>query len=746
MDASNDSGSPPTAFPQLRIWLCGSFRMEWGDPTTGAALPAIDPTIGSRDRAAALSLLALLLCQPNRQAHRDWVMEQFWPEGRRDVAIHRLENIFTCLRKLLRPPSGGESLVRSTVGKKTSGTSYCLDPYPTLWVDGDALTWNIEQACRMERFGDDALPLWQRAFDLLKRGPFLVDDPYDPYAPWVQERREQLGGYSRQCVHALSRLYLARHGETGKAEALLLLRTYWQQSKTDQDALRPLLELLGEQERYQEAEEYYQQYLMALIELGPDKAGQPRTPDERTRDVREYLRTRQIQRESKAKDRSVIQPSLSTLLLDSQRVTTPALFIPSTPPDLSESSVFVLPISLRQQGKHVEVGVPDCATRFGLLLAQVITCIQKWYGMAKFCNTLQDQLDREIRGLDALKSQYSLEAYTLSRRSFLIALAALPTALLLSSKQEYKLVLDLEELLPQCAASVTACWHLSGGSHLDTIAPIIDSYIPTLVAVMKYAPSYREVAADLVAQCYFLKTILAWHVEGLAPAEMYCSQAMQYSTIAKNTNLQLTALNQHALILYYGKQFQKALAKSEEAEATFQHASHEHIFPIVQGRVYMYLAALQAQQARGNAEQTLELARKAFALQVAVAEPVPLYADCGEAPLFLWEGLTHYHLSHRDSAHAESALTSLRKFGQLQSSTNIPERFRLECLTNRTLAAIQCDEMEEAVACLAAGKQGARALESRQRNAEVVYAYQTMLERWPKEECVQALGVPPANV
>ncbi|MDQ2716098.1 MAG: hypothetical protein M3Z08_14420 [Chloroflexota bacterium] len=98
-------------------------------------------------------------------------------------------------------------------------------------------------------------------------------------------------------MHALARLSLAHYGEAGKAEALLLLRTYWQQHKTDEDALRPLLELLGEQERYQEAEEYYQQLLLALADLEPDEDGQPRTPDPRTQDIREYLRTKQIQRE-----------------------------------------------------------------------------------------------------------------------------------------------------------------------------------------------------------------------------------------------------------------------------------------------------------------------------------------------------------------------------------------------------------------------------------------------------------------
>jgi DNA-binding SARP family transcriptional activator len=299
MDESNHIGKPPGSFPLLRVWLCGPFQMEWVDPATRQELSITEATEGSRDRTAALSLLALLLCQPNRQAHRDWVMEQFWPEGSRSAAVHRLENIFSCLRKLLRPPSGGESLLHSSLGKKTSGPTYGLDAYPKLWVDTDATIWNVEQAARMERFGDDALPYWQYAFDLLKRGPFLADAPYDPYATWIEEPRSRLEGYARQCVHALSRLYLTRQGEAGKAEAQLLLRTYWQQHRTDEDILRPLLELLGEQERYQEAEQYYQQLVVALADLGTDEKGQLRVPDARTRDIAEYLRTKKLQRHGK---------------------------------------------------------------------------------------------------------------------------------------------------------------------------------------------------------------------------------------------------------------------------------------------------------------------------------------------------------------------------------------------------------------------------------------------------------------
>jgi hypothetical protein len=353
--------------------------------------------------------------------------------------------------------------------------------------------------------------------------------------------------------------------------------------------------------------------------------------------------------------------------------------------------------------------------------------------MASFCHDLQARLDHVIKHLDTFSSRSDLSTYTLSRRQFLMTLATLPMASLGAKQQSDRQHLHLEELLPQCAASLTACWHLSGGTHLEILPPLVDSFLPSLLAVVKHAPAYRMVAADLVAQCYFLKTILSWHLQGLIQADLFCQQAMRFSHIANNPNLLLTALNQQALIRYYGKQFPQALEKSEEAVAFLQHPSPDHIFPIVKGRVSMYLAAIQAQQRQPQAEQTLEKARHAFTLQTEASEAVPLYADCGMAPLTLWEGLTHYHLSQQNTAHAEPALISLRTFGQLQSTLEIPERFRLECVTNRALAAIACQEMEEALLCLQAGEQGVTSLESHQRRAEMGYVAQQMLGRWPHE-------------
>src|SRR6266487_527278 len=367
------------------------------------------------------------------------------------------------------------------------------------------------------------------------------------------------------------------------------------------------------------------------------------------------------------------------------------------------NSTFIFPT---QSEKPAEIVITDCATMFGFQHSQVTTLIQQWYGMAMFCNDLQNRLDQEVKKLDGLKSQY-----------------------------------PLEEFLPQCAASIVACWYLSGGSHLEVIEPILDSYLRPLLLILKHAPTYHHIAATLVAQIYSLKVILAWHLRSLNDAEAYCIQALNYSMIAKNANLQLTALNQHALISFYAKNFQQALAKSEEADDTLRRViQEEHIFPIVQGRVYMYLAALQAQQGfQTDAGRTLENVHRAFASQSASAEPVPMYADCGNMSLTLWDGLTHYYPGRYDATCTQKALNSLSVFGQLQPNDIIPERFRLECLNNRILAAVQRDEMEEAIVYFEAGKQGARGLNSKQRSAEINYAYQEILNKWPKEARIQVL-------
>ncbi|MBA2680939.1 MAG: hypothetical protein H0U76_21405 [Ktedonobacteraceae bacterium] len=785
MDDDTNEQSAPFS-PHFRVWLCGAFRVE---RRVGATYEGVRTAEWGGSNYPRLLLKALLCC-PGRQARREALLEMLWPETDPEQAAHYLNTATTKLRKVLQPVKGQASLLLT----EDDCRLYRLEGQHLLWVDADAALTLLKEAERIGRRSPHAVALLEEAVTSLSQGAFLEDEE----GLWLYGRRTLLAEALYNGRRWVAEAY-AEHGSIGQAE--LHWRALLATDPTDEEVLRQALEQFHRHGMAQKAWRLYHQVVEQAAEDGLDltpetealaqrlrqepsavfqrytspEQGVPHAPpavelsteavshqgrtserlrpDEKTQILLanggivsiEAARTTEQQRYGAFSfagehPSDALLPSLLGSLSKGQQVRSQEPFIPSAPliGDALMHRVLTLPISVIEPQPSSEM-VPDFTTQFGIMCAQILTLVQHWYGMARFYHALQDHVDQQIKKLDLLKSLSSLETYTLSRRSFLTTLAALPATSLASRKQVHTMSLDVEELLPQCAASITSCWHLSGGSHLDAIGPIIDSYVPALIAIMKNAPSYREVAADLVAQCYFLKAILAWHVQGLTVAEAYCLQSLYYSDMAQNINLRLTALNQHALISYYAKQFPKALAKSEEASAILQRTPQEHIFPIVQGRVFMYLAAFQAQQSSADAEQTLEQARHAFDLQATVAEPVPLYADCGDASLTLWEGLTQYHLSLHDATHAERALLSLRTFGRLQSAMEIPERFRLECLTNRILAASQCHEMEEAIDCLEAAHQGSKALESKQRSAEVESAFQNMLQHWPNEKQVQHL-------
>jgi DNA-binding SARP family transcriptional activator len=280
--------------PLIRVTTCGLLSIETvqevvsTDPPLARYAPLTPEQLRGRGTAPALLLLKLLLSRPKRFALRDWLMEQFCQE--KDLfADARLDNLAWLLRKLLCPPGYDElrtQLVAHVRSASASGNGYQLAPYPLIWVDCEALAWQVEQAARMERFGDDPLPFWERAYDLAKRGSYLPDEQY---SDWAQSRRRNVRGMLRQSVQALARLYQERHGKAGEEEALRVLRNYWQEHPREEDALRPLMELLGRRECYQEALEYYEQLCRLLKE---DHA----KPDPRTQDVAAYVKTKPIQR------------------------------------------------------------------------------------------------------------------------------------------------------------------------------------------------------------------------------------------------------------------------------------------------------------------------------------------------------------------------------------------------------------------------------------------------------------------
>ncbi|HAT46908.1 MAG TPA: hypothetical protein DCS90_17550, partial [Ktedonobacter sp.] len=66
------------------------------------------------------------------------------------------------------------------------------------------------------------------------------------------------------------------------------------------------------------------------------------------------------------------------------------------------------------------------------------------------------------------------------RRDALVMIAGLPLSLLLKVQQEPMTALFADDFLAQCAASITACWHLMRGSQLSVVEEVLSSYLPML--------------------------------------------------------------------------------------------------------------------------------------------------------------------------------------------------------------------------------------------------------------------------
>ncbi len=291
-----------TPAPLVRVGTCGLLTLEIVQEIVSADPPqaryaALTPDrLRGRGVGPALSLLKLLVSRPQRFAPADWLLEQFCRGEGEAFSSKRLDTLAWLLRDLLCP-SAYATLRRQIVAhtRAMSGVGYQLAGYPLVWVDVEALSWHVEQAVRMERFGDDSLPFWQRAYELAKRGEYLPDEAY---SEWAEARREEIAGLRRQSVLALARLLTEREGKAGEEEALALLRSSWTAHPRDEDILRPLMELLGKRECYQEALDYYAKLCRVLEEDGQQ-------PDPHTQDVVEYLRAEQIQRSTHLQTRSI---------------------------------------------------------------------------------------------------------------------------------------------------------------------------------------------------------------------------------------------------------------------------------------------------------------------------------------------------------------------------------------------------------------------------------------------------------
>jgi DNA-binding SARP family transcriptional activator len=265
--------------PLVRITTLGEFALERLIHNSSRAEdePPRYALVERREwsnRGPAMALLKVLLCQPNRRASRDELVEAIWPDHESINAAHALDSAASVLRlHILHAGEMGSLLLTLRSGGETI---FKLAGQQRLWVDADAFLSLASQAMRAECQGQNPLPLLEEAHTLAG-GEFLEDDLY---AEWAQGRRHTLGGARHRVLFKLVDLYL-QDERVGLAEELLFAAL--EEDPTDEDTLCRLMVLLVEQERRQEALHLYQYAEDVLREEQSEPAVYTRDLARRTR-------------------------------------------------------------------------------------------------------------------------------------------------------------------------------------------------------------------------------------------------------------------------------------------------------------------------------------------------------------------------------------------------------------------------------------------------------------------------------
>ncbi|HWS84672.1 MAG TPA: BTAD domain-containing putative transcriptional regulator [Ktedonobacteraceae bacterium] len=284
MNITTKQSHPP--YPCIRIFTFGEFAIERliSSPTAPTFPPCYArlPWEEWSNRRAAMELLKILLCAPNRRASKDELIQSIWPDHAMINALHALDSAASILRRHILQPHSEESLLQTIRGNGDTALKLAAQSY--LWVDADAFLTFAARAARAENQGHDPLPLLERAHTLVQ-GQFLEDDPH---AVWSQGRRNTINGAQHRVFYKLVELYLRDDRRVCEAEELL----FWflEENPTDEDALCYLMIILAERGRRQEA---LNMYAYVANELRGEKGEPAPYTQELVRRIRHGLAVRE---------------------------------------------------------------------------------------------------------------------------------------------------------------------------------------------------------------------------------------------------------------------------------------------------------------------------------------------------------------------------------------------------------------------------------------------------------------------
>ncbi|MBA2677569.1 MAG: helix-turn-helix transcriptional regulator [Ktedonobacteraceae bacterium] len=277
------------------------------------------------------------------------------------------------------------------------------------------------------------------------------------------------------------------------------------------------------------------------------------------------------------------------------------------------------------------------------------------------------------------------------------------------------------------------CWDLSNNNQLELAEQILGIYLPRISIVAHQPSSHQPQAASLVARGY----ILAAEVDkqNVVAMQAYAQQAVFYSQLTEDYNVQCDALRQEATIALIAKQPFKALMSYQKALPLL-----DKVTPLLRSRMYLGLASAFARcnpaLYKQEALRYLGMANEHFP-----AKPEDdlwfryMYSTGSRSVVSLYEALTY-----NDLKQPKDAWKSLMHVDGLHPKLPVTDSSRLEFLNLQAKAAADLGNLEESCAYLEASVQGADATGYTVWREEAADVYQEMVKLWPHELQVRRLG------
>jgi transcriptional regulator with XRE-family HTH domain len=288
------------------------------------------------------------------------------------------------------------------------------------------------------------------------------------------------------------------------------------------------------------------------------------------------------------------------------------------------------------------------------------------------------------------------------------------------------------EALEEFDHLVTISWKLLRGNDLAAVEYLLPKFFPKMVQLVQQPSNLQQRLAALVAHGYNIQSLISGHRDDLRARLAESKKSEQYSQLAHNRDLEVTALIAQAVTYDYNKHHHKSLQVYQRAEQLIQAGtSLDAVSPLSMARVYAGLAGSYARcgQQEKQAKKYLELAHMTMPDEPEL-DPSFYYADVGRFTLLLWGGRMYLELDPEEAWNV---------FSQFEQLSDVPLRNRTEFLNHMVEASIASGDMEKSVTTLEAAVKAANTLNSERRKRETRELYATMRTVWRHEQRVKGM-------